>query len=675
MNQPPSIGDVAEPAPVECAAVISKFQQHGVALEDFDQTVDHIASHIERCATCQAALDGLILERVLPSLNERLEAKARALIHGLDLNEQADVAAALLLFEDDGNTENDAVVASKSCEVVMLSEVRGAARASESVPERFTGHFLPGQVLCGSVGKYVIKGLKKSNDFSETYEATVQGYLVGSDVQEQSRVVIRIPRVAADMSHQGAADRLGLLAGLLEAEAMALRRLAGSEHAAQLIDRGEYVHRLVTDASPSVFVVYRYVEGDNLMAYMNERYGRRFTGIAQAEVFFKWARMLTAAVLDIHQRLVIHGDICPSNILVDRHNGRPVFVDFGQSLFLQAMNGIDDFRAHPYRAPDEVKTPSSDLFSLGGVLYFLATGSDPRGLGHYDDIELLKQQVEGQVRDVNPKLFEQEAGVVDVIARCLRKHSRVQHAAHLLQDIEIFKPTSAPAELVDDAIQLNRLASELDATGSALFRWVAGLRMRSLIDTLKDMSRGVLDFSGDSKDVCSAACAFLGGLGAGDEYLTISTPMFWYPGNMGINGRFLTTNRMAAVRGARIKRLFVLDDDLADEHLGQIVAAQRKVAADLGYSETYSVKYIVMTPEARRLFVREGKHFGLFIRQSECIAMFPVYNEEGTLVMLRFRTDPTLVRGLRSIFDSLMLSALPLADLQLPIRWRTAHTL
>ena len=137
---------------------------------------------------------------------------------------------------------------------------------------------------------------------------------------------------------------------------------------------------------------------------------------------------------------------------------------------------------------------------------------------------------------------------------------------------------------------------------------------------------------------------------------------------MGINGRFLTTNRMAASRNVKIRRILILDTNLDDEYLEQIVAAQRKVATDLRYSANYSVSYVLMSPDERQQFIRDGRHFGVFERQGESIAMFPVYSDGGKLVTLRFRTDETLVQGLRGIFRSLHESAKPLADLQVPVR-------
>ena len=75
-----------------------------------------------------------------------------------------------------------------------------------------------------------------------------------------------------------------------------------------------------------------------------------------------------------------------------------------------------------------------------------------------------------------------------------------------------------------------------------------------------------------------------------------------------------------------------------------------------------------MSPTERQQFVRNGLHFGLFTRQGESIAMLPVYSDEGKLVTMRFRTDETLARGLRGVFNALAQSARPIGDLRMSER-------
>jgi serine/threonine protein kinase len=93
-----------------------------------------------------------------------------------------------------------------------------------------------------------------------------------------------------------------------------------------------------------------------------------------------------ARALDvIHRRGVTHQDIKPDNILMDEA-GEPRLIDFGLARLRHAWNdpqetpsgGTTAFMA-PEQARDERQSSglSSDIFGLGGVLYFLLTGAPP----------------------------------------------------------------------------------------------------------------------------------------------------------------------------------------------------------------------------------------------------------------------------------------------------------
>src|SRR5262249_27501216 len=103
---------------------------------------------------------------------------------------------------------------------------------------------------------------------------------------------------------------------------------------------------------------------------------------------------------------------------------------------------------------------------------------------------------------------------------------------------------------------------------------------------------------------------------------------------------------------------------LSDRHLDQIVAAHRSV--EQSHGPNYSVRYLFVTNEEREQVVREGKHFGLFVKNDHMTAFFPQYRADDMLETVRFRTDPAIVTGLRDVFRRFFEDerSAPLADLK-----------
>ena len=124
------------------------------------------------------------------------------------------------------------------------------------------------------------------------------------------------------------------------------------------------------------FLVLEYLRGVTLEQHTEQH---RLMPRQAAKLVAGVARALSAA----HARGVYHQDIKPRNILVDE-SGQPRLIDFGLARWRDAFSidvdgpsGGTLIYMAPEQARGETVGPWSDLFALGGVLYFLLTAEAP----------------------------------------------------------------------------------------------------------------------------------------------------------------------------------------------------------------------------------------------------------------------------------------------------------
>ncbi len=130
----------------------------------------------------------------------------------------------------------------------------------------------------------------------------------------------------------------------------------------------------------TAYMVMEFEEGEELRSYLKR-------SDANTEHNLKALILpISQGLAEVHRHGFVHRDIKPANILV-RKNGSPVLLDFGSARnagrFTQQQNMTALVSAgyaplEQYNGDgDEQQGPWTDIYALGGVLYYAITGNDP----------------------------------------------------------------------------------------------------------------------------------------------------------------------------------------------------------------------------------------------------------------------------------------------------------
>jgi serine/threonine protein kinase len=503
----------------------------------------------------------------------------------------------------------------------------------------------------------------------------------------QGKCVLKTVRVDERRSADEVFQFAGYVHQMLIREFRALRRLRALPCVPEVFDFGQFGFNLQNaddplEAVPLTFIVREHIEGERLDRYLQRNFGetheshqdKRFLGIRNPRDWFKLGQDIASALLQIQLREVVHRDIWHENILVDK--GQIRFIDFGDAYFRQevAIQSSND-RADPYVAP-EVRLGSrwpsrrSDIYSMGGVLFYMATGGKPPD--PIVDPEVLRETVERAISSINPSLYYANHGIADIIARCLRSHhhERILDAEMLLEELRVFDIDLERPSLKDSLETLNERINKRGQLPE-LFDEIAAIEVRHLSNVLEGMELGAVDINGDQHRLASGLTHYLSVLKKGDEYLSVSTSDFWAPWNVGIDGQFLSMNRVVAQRGVTIRRLFLVTDEEMSNPTSlfhKIARAHLQKQQDLDRATTQWMTYVKVV-DARRKddAIDFFHHFGVWIKGEQAVRILPVYSrhaqDERRLRAIRVRKYEGSAQIIREEFDRMVKGTVDLKEI------------
>ncbi len=184
------------------------------------------------------------------------------------------------------------------------------------------------------------------------------------------------------------------------------------------------------------FITMEYVDGHDLYSLL------RSGELIPLDRKVKIAREICRALEAAHEQGVVHRDLKPQNIMVDR-SGRVLVMDFGIARSMEdtglthtgALIGTPAFMS-PEQAKGEKLDTRSDLFSFGVIFYEMLTGRAPYVAE--TAVGLLLKRVQESPKA--PVELDQQIpqALSDIVIKCLAvdREERYQTAAEIIRDLE-----------------------------------------------------------------------------------------------------------------------------------------------------------------------------------------------------------------------------------------------
>jgi len=265
------------------------------------------------------------------------------------------------------------------------------------------------------------------------------------------------------------------------------------EFAAQSGLRDRFLRETRTAASfshPNIVPVYAVEEAEDFLAYamayvegasLTERVTR--AGPLGVRDTVRLLQDVGYALAYAHGRGVVHRDIKPDNIMIERATGRALVMDFGIARLISApvatgaegltrvgeIVGTPEYMS-PEQATGDIVDGRSDLYSLGLTAFFGVTGT-PAISGDTTGRTLARQITEPlpPVRERRPDF---PAPLADAIARCSAKdpNERFQNAESLVEALDAAQ-LSAP----EVPLSIRLLAHDLGTLSMVLIGGLIGL--------------------------------------------------------------------------------------------------------------------------------------------------------------------------------------------------------
>lgn len=236
-------------------------------------------------------------------------------------------------------------------------------------------------------------------------------------------IVYRARQVAADRTVALKVVRRDYLESVAQdTKASALERFHQEVQATARLEHKSIVSVYeVGDVDGEPFFSMQFIEGQSLAEILRD-------GPIPNREAAQYMVDVARAVAEAHRQDILHRDIKPQNILIDRAADRALVADFGLAKVLSSNEELtqsgDIMGSPPYMSPEQARdsskvTTQSDIYAIGATVYHVLTGRPPfQAATALQTMILVTDQEPVPPRQLNPAI---DRDLETICLKCLEK--------------------------------------------------------------------------------------------------------------------------------------------------------------------------------------------------------------------------------------------------------------
>ncbi len=198
-----------------------------------------------------------------------------------------------------------------------------------------------------------------------------------------------------------------------------------------------YHYHMVDWKNGIIYLEMEYIDGPDFMEYIKPLY-KLNDADTLIKVVYMVIKAITTALKHIHNHGILHLDIKPENIIVEKGTNIPKLVDFGIACKTKSENNnlctvplnkeigeccVGGGGTYAYLAPEriiyKVRYPQSDIWSLGATMYRIITGNIIWGNRNplYTSIDTIRDAIKTE----EPEKLESDVDLLNILVDGMTK--------------------------------------------------------------------------------------------------------------------------------------------------------------------------------------------------------------------------------------------------------------